>query len=83
MLAEIKTGTKMSAEIKTDIISVTRVNIQDFLLVFQGSGIGKMEDNLTSADPLSYTTNESGVDLGSLVSGNKTNSKYPKNKRLK
>ena len=32
------------------------VNIQDFLQVFQGSGIGKMEDNLTSTDPLSYTT---------------------------
>ena len=32
------------------------VNIQDFLQVFQGSGIGKMEDNITSADPLSYTT---------------------------
>ena len=28
-----------------------------------------MEDNLTSADLLSYTTNGSGVDLGSLVSG--------------
>ena len=32
------------------------VNIQDFLQVFQVSGIGKIEDNLTSADPLSYTT---------------------------
>ena len=33
------------------------VNIQDLLQVFQESGIGKMEDNqLTSADPLSYTT---------------------------
>ena len=30
------------------------VNIQDFLQVFQVSGIGKIEDNLTSADPLSY-----------------------------
>ena len=27
-----------------------------------------MEDNLTSADPLSYTTNGSGVDLEILVS---------------
>ena len=27
------------------------VNIQDFLQVFQGSGIRKMEDDLTSADP--------------------------------
>ena len=27
-----------------------------------------MEDNLTSADPLSYTTNGSRVDLGSLIS---------------
>ena len=40
-----------------------RVNIQDFLHVFKGSGIGKMEDNLTSADPLSYSTNGSRVDL--------------------
>ena len=38
--------------------------MQDFLQVFQGSGIGKMEDNLTSADPLSYTTNGSRVDQG-------------------
>ena len=30
------------------------VNKQDFLQVFQGSGIGKIEDNLRSADPLSY-----------------------------
>ena len=35
------------------------VNIQDLLQVFQESGIGKMEDNLTSADPLSYSTNRS------------------------
>ena len=41
----------------------TQVNIQDFLQVFQGSGIGKTEDNLTSADPLSYTTNGSRGDL--------------------
>ena len=34
-------------------------NKQDFLQVFQGSGIGEIEDNLTSADPPSYTTNES------------------------
>ena len=40
-----------------------KINKQDFLQVFQGSRIGKMEDNLTSADPLSYTTNGSGVDL--------------------
>ena len=32
------------------------LNKQDFLQVFQGSGIGKIEDNLTSDDPLSYTT---------------------------
>ena len=38
------------------------------LQVFKGSGIGKMEDNLTSADPLSYSTNGSEVDPGSLVS---------------
>ena len=36
-----------------------QVNKQDFFQVFQGSGIGKMEVNLTSADPLSYTTNGS------------------------
>ena len=40
-----------------------RVNIQDFLQVFQGSRIGKILDNLTSADPLSYTTNGSLEDL--------------------
>ena len=38
--------------------SALKVNIQDFLQVFQGSGIGKIEDNLMSADPLSYTTTE-------------------------
>ena len=32
------------------------VNKQDFLQVFQGSEIEKIEDNLTSVDPLSYTT---------------------------
>ena len=33
---------------------------QEFFLVFQGSGLGKMEDNFTSsADPPSYTTNGS------------------------
>ena len=42
-----------------------QVNKQDFLQVFQGSRIEKMEDNLTSADPLSYTTNGSRGDLGS------------------
>ena len=35
---------------------INKVNDQDFLQVFQGSGMGKIEDNLTSADPLSYTT---------------------------
>ena len=44
-----------------------KVNIQDFLQVFQGSGIGKMEDNLTSPDLLSYTTNGSRVDLVRVV----------------
>ena len=39
------------------------VNIQDFLQVFQGSGIGTMEDNLTRADSLSYITNGSRGDL--------------------
>ena len=38
------------------------------LQVFQGCRIGKMEDNLTSADPLSYTTNGSRVDLEHRVS---------------
>ena len=38
---------------------------KDFFQVFQGSGIGKIEDNLTSADPLSYATNRSRGDLGS------------------
>ena len=36
------------------------VNIQDFL--------GKIEDNLTNADPLSYTTNGSRGDLVNWVS---------------
>ena len=31
------------------------LNVQDFLEIFQGSGIEMMEDNPTSADPLSYT----------------------------
>ena len=31
----------------------SRLNQQDFLPVLKGSGIEKMEDNLTSADPLS------------------------------
>ena len=35
------------------------INKEDFLQVFQGSGIGKIEYNLTSADPLYYTTNGS------------------------
>ena len=35
---------------------IGRINKQDFFQVFQGSGIGNIEDNLTSADPLSYTT---------------------------
>ena len=39
-------------KILRDIIDFM-VNIQDFLQVFLSSGIGKMEDNLTSADPLS------------------------------
>ena len=43
-----------------------KVNKQDFLQVFQGSGIGKMGDQLTSADPLSYTTNGSGESLVSF-----------------
>ena len=46
----------------------TKVNKQNFLQVFQGNGIGNMEDNLTSADPLSYATIGSRVDQGSWVS---------------
>ena len=30
---------------------ITKVNKQDFLQVFQGSGIGKMEENFTSFQP--------------------------------
>ena len=41
-----------------------KVNTQDFLQVFQCSRMGKMEDNLTSADPLSYITNGSRVRPG-------------------
>ena len=36
---------------------LTQVNKQDFLQVFQGSGLGKIEDNLTSADPLTILYN--------------------------
>ena len=32
--------------------NLQQINIQDTLQVFQGSGIGKMDDNLASADPL-------------------------------
>ena len=39
---------------------------QDFLQVFQRSRLGKMEDNLMSADTLSYSTKRSGVNLGSF-----------------
>ena len=38
--------------------ALKEVIIQDFLQVSQGSGIGKMGDNLTSADPLSYTVDQ-------------------------
>ena len=61
----------LSAEVALVLLCLRvhlKVNIQDFLQVFQGSGIGKMEDNLTSADPLSYTTNGSRVDLENRVS---------------
>ena len=47
---------------------IFEVNKQDFLQVSQVSRMGKMEDNLTSVDKLSYTTNGSIVDPGSLVS---------------
>ena len=46
------------------------VNKRDFLQVFQGSGIGKIEDYLTSADLLSYATNGSEVDQGGRTSLN-------------
>ena len=45
----------------------SKVNKQDFLQVFQGSGIEKMEDN-SKAYPPSYSTNGSRVDLVSSVS---------------
>ena len=55
--------TKLLQRMVIVVSLVLLVNIQDFSQVFQGSGIGKMEDNLTSADPLSYTTNGSRGDL--------------------
>ena len=45
-----------------------KVNKQDFLQVFQGIGIKKMEDNSTSVDLLSFTTKWIRVDQVSLVS---------------
>ena len=49
-------------------VHLFEVNIQDFLQVFQSSGIGEVEDNLTtSADPLSYATNGPGVQEKSLI----------------
>ena len=41
---------------KTSPATLPEVNKQDFLQVFQSSGIGKIEDNITSADQPSYTT---------------------------
>ena len=32
-------------DLKSPIMDLIKVNIQDFLQVFQGSGIGKKEDN--------------------------------------
>ena len=53
--------------------TTVKVNIQDLLQVFEGSGIGKM-DNLTSADPLSYTTNRSqGASLANKMMNKETN----------
>ena len=52
-------------KIHHEILNLTKnlkVDKQDFLQVFQGSGIGKIEDNLMSADPLSYATHGSQVD---------------------
>ena len=40
----------MARDRKEDFDDFDKVNIQDFLQVFQGSIIGKVEDNLTSAD---------------------------------
>ena len=53
-----------------ELLSVVavKVNKNDFLQIFQVSGIEKMADNSTSVEPLSYTTNGSRVDLVSLVS---------------
>ena len=45
----------LPTSVESCILSTTKVKKQDFLQVFQGSGIGKIGDNLTSADPLSYT----------------------------
>ena len=58
---------RYSSDQKT-VLQYVLVNKQDLLQVFKGARIGKIGDNLTSADPLSYTTNGSGVDPGSLVS---------------
>ena len=41
----------LSSSVGVHLHTYEKVNIQDFLQVFQGSGIGKIDDNLTSADP--------------------------------
>ena len=53
---EVAQNTSNKSEPLPKCFIIIMVNKQDFLQVFQGSGIGKIEDNLTSDDPLSYTT---------------------------
>ena len=60
---QAKTNNILLNGIQTLSNDAMMVNKQDFLQVFQGSGIGKREDNLTSAVPLSYATNGSRGDL--------------------
>ena len=54
--AQSGSQSKTIQEIKRSRDQTIKVNKQDFLQVFQVSGIGKIEDNLRSANPLSYTT---------------------------
>ena len=71
ILAEIKKSAFFGMYFGKIFLSVMpyliKVNNQDFSQVFQSSGIAKMENNLTSADPPSHTTNGYRVDPGSLV----------------
>ena len=72
----ISVGKRSLLNVVTSVVSplnwfdlkICNVKGKYFLNVFQGSGIGKMEDNLTSIDPLSYTTNGFRVVLENWVS---------------